>query len=86
MRQENGLPAEAPVPIDAVTAVAAASTRKSRCPMPSPDPWHRHARGVPEAAVRNAIQGATRGHDLGFLGKPRLNVLEANLALDGKHL
>lgn len=40
------------------------------------------ARGVAPAKVRAAIATATQGPTLGFLGQPRVNVLEANLALD----
>ena len=40
------------------------------------------ARGVPVEQVRNLIAGHTQGRDLGFLGDPRVNVLEINLALD----
>lgn len=40
------------------------------------------ARGVPVEQVRNLIAGHTQGRDLGFLGDPRVNVLEINRALD----
>jgi len=40
------------------------------------------ARGVPVEQVRNLIAGHTQGRDLGFMGDPRVNVLEINLALD----
>ena len=40
------------------------------------------ARGIPVDQVRNLIVRHTQGRDLGFLGDPRVNVLEINRALD----
>jgi K+-transporting ATPase ATPase C chain len=40
------------------------------------------ARGVSVEQVRDLIAGHTKGRDLGFLGEPRVNVLEINRALD----
>ena len=39
-------------------------------------------RGLSETTVRGLIDQYTQGRTFGFLGEPRLNVLELNLALD----
>lgn len=40
-------------------------------------------RGVSDTQVRELVAAHTTGRDLGFLGEPRVNVVELNLALDG---
>ena len=44
-----------------------------------------HARGISESNLRVVVARHTRGRDLGFLGDPRVNVLELNLDLDATH-
>jgi K+-transporting ATPase ATPase C chain len=42
-------------------------------------------RGMTRDEVRRMVQAHTTGRQFGFLGEPRVNVLELNLALDAAH-
>jgi K+-transporting ATPase ATPase C chain len=82
-RQENGLPTDAVVPVDAVTASGSGldphiSLRNAQLQIPRVA----KERGVSEEAVRGEVTKATDKPLLGIGGDPGVNVLRLNLALD----
>ena len=82
-RQRNGLPADAVIPIDAVTRSASGldpdiSSENAALQLPRVA----RARAVDQEVIRRLVEEHTRGPQLGLLGNRRVDVLELNLALD----
>jgi K+-transporting ATPase ATPase C chain len=82
-RRTNGLAADAPVPVDAVTAsgsgvdphISVANARLQAARVAE-------ARGMAVDDVLTLVEGHTRGRALAVLGERGVNVLEVNVALD----
>lgn len=83
MREENGLAAEAPIPVDLVTASASGlDPHMSPASAELQVPRVARERGLGEDEVRALVAANSEGRTLGFLGEPRIHVLKLNLALD----
>lgn len=83
VREENGLAADAAIPVDLVTA-SASGLDPHISPASAELQIARVARerGLGEEEVRDLVEEQTEGRTLGFLGEPRVHVLNLNLALD----
>ena len=82
-RADNNLPANAPVPADAVTASGSGldphiSVANAEIQIPRVA----KARGLSEDKVRTLVDEYTSGRDLGVFGEARVNVVRLNFALD----
>ncbi len=82
-RKFNGLPATAPVPIDAVTASGSGLDPDiSVANALDQAPRVARTRHLPLPRVTGLVHRYTQGREWGFLGEPTVNVLDLNLALD----
>ncbi len=84
-RAENGLAANTPVPVDAVTA-SASGLDPDISPANARLQLKRVAaqRQLSETDLTELLRSHTSGRLLGLLGEPRVNVFKLNLALDAQ--
>jgi len=81
-RQENGLPPQTPVPVDAVTASASGLDPHIGVPNARMQADRvARARGISRGRVLAAIAAGTEDRQLGIFGEKRVNVLLLNLEL-----
>ena len=83
IRDENGLAADAEIPVDLVTT-SGSGLDPDISPASAELQIARVARerGMTEEAVRDLVRKATTGRWLGIFGEPRVNVLKLNISLD----
>ena len=76
----------APIPIDLVTTSASGLDPEiTPAAAAFQIPRIAKARGISEDELKSIVARHTQGRQLGFLGEPRVNVLELNLELNGLH-
>ncbi len=76
----------APAPVDLVTASGSGLDPEiSPAAAEFQIPRVARERGMKEEDVRTLVLKHTKGRDIGFLGEPRVNVLELNLDLESVH-
>lgn len=82
-RELNGLDADTPIPVDAVTSSASGlDPHISEANARLQTRRVAQARGLPVREVRELVDDKVESRQLGFLGEKRVNVLLLNLALD----
>ena len=83
LRGENP---SAPIPVDLVTASGSGLDPEiSPAAVEFQIPRVARERGMSQAEVRALVQKHTLGRQFGFLGEPRVRVMELNLDLDSSH-